>query len=447
MVVPLTSGPTTDAEMRHPRSDAGVAVAEQLTARDTMLLELEDADASAHMHVGAVLVFEGRPPSHEALVERVGKRLVRVPRHRRQLVDTLSGRQPRRWWSSADAFDVAAHVKPALTPEPVADAGLQGWAGDYFSQRLDRQRSLWELVLLAGPESDGWALAAKTHHCLAADGGCLDALRLIADGAEARGSPGPRAEPAPLEFVRAALSLAGGADGRPGAAAAVGDARSPLAGCSLDAPLSARGRLTVERCSAQGLEGAGGAVDDVVLAAVTGGLRALLLGRGETPPAAGLRAMVPACDAGRSVARVVDLPVQEPDPLRWLDRLRTQRERATLGRTGSGQTGPPELPAWLPAALQAPFCESVLGRRLFDLTVTLVPGPSLPSAAFGCLLREAMPVVPPAAGHALGIAVLPVGDEVTICVTADRDAMPDAGRVGQGLRDAFAELRGVMAAA
>ena len=37
----------------------------------------------------------------------------------------------------------------------------------------------------------------------------------------------------------------------------------------------------------------GGTVNDVVLALVTAGLRELLLKRGEVPPAAGLRAMVP----------------------------------------------------------------------------------------------------------------------------------------------------------
>jgi hypothetical protein len=44
-------------------------MAEHLTPLDATFLELEEADESAHMHVGAIMVFErppaGRPPSRE----------------------------------------------------------------------------------------------------------------------------------------------------------------------------------------------------------------------------------------------------------------------------------------------------------------------------------------------------------------------------------------------
>ena len=74
----------------------------------------------------------------------------------------------------------------------------------------------------------------------------------------------------------------------------------------------------------------GGTVNDVVLAAAAGGLRELLLARGEEPPTDGLRAMVPVnlrtagerlALGNRITSLFVRLPVGEPDP-----RLRYARQ-------------------------------------------------------------------------------------------------------------------------
>ena len=66
---------------------------------------------------------------------------------------------------------------------------------------------------------------------------------------------------------------------------------------SINAPIGAHRRFTVVDADLDAVKAIkralGGTVNDVVLAAVAGGLRALLDHRGDTPPAAGLRAMVP----------------------------------------------------------------------------------------------------------------------------------------------------------
>ena len=66
---------------------------------------------------------------------------------------------------------------------------------------------------------------------------------------------------------------------------------------SLNAPIGTHRRLaTIGTPLAELKElrlALGGTVNDVVLTAVSGGLRALLLARGEQPPEGGLRAMVP----------------------------------------------------------------------------------------------------------------------------------------------------------
>ena len=56
---------------------------DRLTGLDASFLHLERD--SAHMHVGGVLVFDGREPTHEQLIEQIESRLHLVPRYRQRL--------------------------------------------------------------------------------------------------------------------------------------------------------------------------------------------------------------------------------------------------------------------------------------------------------------------------------------------------------------------------
>ena len=76
-------------------------------------------------------------------------------------------------WVRDESFDVSRHVRAAGLPRPGGEQELLEWAGEYFSQRLDRSRPLWELVVLE--LADGrWALATKTHHCMVDGVGSVD---------------------------------------------------------------------------------------------------------------------------------------------------------------------------------------------------------------------------------------------------------------------------------
>jgi Wax ester synthase-like Acyl-CoA acyltransferase domain len=68
-----------------------------LTALDATFLELEQADPSAHMHIGAVLVFappaRGGPPALPEVRRRLALRLDALPRLRQRLSEaTVGGR-------------------------------------------------------------------------------------------------------------------------------------------------------------------------------------------------------------------------------------------------------------------------------------------------------------------------------------------------------------------
>ncbi len=64
---------------------------------------------------------------------------------------------------------------------PGGEAELCEWLGDFWSRRLDRDRPLWEVILLEGLEGGRWALATKTHHALVDGVGSIDAGSMMLD--------------------------------------------------------------------------------------------------------------------------------------------------------------------------------------------------------------------------------------------------------------------------
>ena len=453
-------------------------MSEPLSALDTTFLELEDADRSAHMHIGAILVFDGPAPSLPELQAQLEQRLAALPRYRQRLTSRTARGLRRPGWEDDLAFDIATQVTRAALPAPGGERELLEWAGDFYSHRLDRARPLWRSVLLEGLEEGCWALATKTHHCLVDGVGASDAATVMLDASASPGPwhapPAPREPPAhgvlhdltvlPRRVARSGLDLAAHPaavlDGARGLVELA--LRDELAGApstSLNVPLGEHRRLAVghielARVKAIG-HALGGTVNDVVLALVTAGLRQLLLERGDEPPA-GMRAMVPvnlrvdadALQLGNRVSSLfVTLPVAEPDPAERYRLVLVEAQRRKAGRQAAGGRALLELSALAPPALHAAIARPALATRLFNLTVTNVPGPPRRLYGLGRRLRTIIPLVPLAAEHALGVAVVSYAGDVCICVNADRDVVRDAAEVIAGVDAEVAALEALAAAA
>jgi diacylglycerol O-acyltransferase / wax synthase len=193
----------------------------------------------------------------------------------------------------------------------------------------------------------------------------------------------------------------------------------------------------------------GGTVNDVVLAAVSGALRAHLVRRGTDPDGLELKAMVPVsvrADAERGALgnRVstlwAPLPVGLADPL---ERYRAVRE-ALGDLKASGQAVGAEALTKL-AGFAAPTVLDQAARlqsrqRFFNLTVTNVPGPQFPLYILGRRLRAFYPKVPLALNTTLGIAILSYDGRLFFGLLADYDAMPDLDDLAGDLDGAIAEL-------
>ena len=451
---------------------------ERLSPLDTMFLDLEQADDGATMHFGAALVFDPLPgggtPGIERLREHLAQRLGLLPRYRMQLAHPHQGRLSWERWEPTPRFDIAAHVWHATLPAPGGDAELHEWMGDFLSHRLDRRRPLWETVLLDGLAGGRWALATKTHHCLVDGMGSVDVGTVLLDAEPAPPPRRRRRRAAATErngsdhgtlatMVARDVRAATGALRHPGdtlaRAAAVADLfvheeliAAPV--CSLNGPLSATRSYRAVPFALDDLAAIktalGGTINDVVLAISAGGLRRLLLARGETPPAAGLRAQIPVNirtsenehDLGNVLTSLfVELPVAEPDPLARYERIVARAEALKTSSQPRGGKALVDL-----AGLAPPIFGELLGRamfgsqRVFNLTITNVRGSSTPLYAFGAPLRQVLPYVPLFSGHSLGIAVISYADQLTFGLGADRTCTPDLDVLAEGIEASFAEL-------
>ena len=106
-----------------------------------------------------------------------------------------------------------------------------------------------------------------------------------------------------------------------------------------------------------------------------------------------------------------------------------------------------DLAGLAPPALHSVVAQALFATRLFNVTVTNVPGSPTTLYAFGSPLRRVIPLVPLAAEHSVAVAALSYDGTVFFCVHADRDAAPDAALVAAGIETELAALREVADAA
>jgi diacylglycerol O-acyltransferase len=480
-------------------------MSEQLNALDATFLELEELDQSAHMHIGVVMVFEPRPdgrgaPSVAELAKRLGRGIEELPRFRQRLSSPATGGLSWPDWDEDERFHFDNHVRAARLPQPGGEAELLEWAGEFFSERLDRARPLWEIAVVDGLSDGRWALASKTHHCMVDGVGSVDIGHFVVDTEPNPDTPSrPLSMPSPPDApgVPQPASLLGTMGGAAGGLArrviefpievtktaaglvgrTLGVARHPERGrealrrsraladvlvrdeleaaprSSLNVPIGAKRRLALMQASLDDLKevkrSLGGTVNDVVLAVATGGIRRLLVERGDPLPEQGLRAMVPVnvraageelAMGNRVTSLYVNLPVAVEDPLERYARQLEEAESLKSGTQALGTTTLLDITEHAPPVIHSFLARSLFATRLFNVTITNVPGPQIPLYGFGARMTEAWPLVPLAAEHAVGLAVASYDGKMFFMLNVDRDSVPDLDLLADGMERTLAEL-------
>jgi diacylglycerol O-acyltransferase len=351
---------------------------QRLSVQDAGFLYLEHAGLP--QHVAILAVVEGGPlhdqdgrPWLNAVREQLERRLHLAPRLRQLVLCPPLG-QGLPLWVDDPAFDLANHVRAVQVAAPGDERQLLALCDQLCLRLLDRAHPLWELWLITGLAQGQVGLVLKLHHALA-DG--LAAVQiagaLLLDPTSDATSPQPppwRPRPAPPGWALVADNLQGRAaalasalarlrhPGRlraqagvlAGAWRMVRDGPRPPRRSPLRRPLGGRRRLVLARARLAVVQQIAHAhqatVNDVLLVAVAGGLRTLLLARGIPVEGRTLRASVPvalrapaaAAALGNQVGlMVVPLLVGEPDPVRrlrqvtWASTQRKHRPEVLAG--------------------------------------------------------------------------------------------------------------------
>jgi len=455
---------------------------DRLNPLDALFVDAEDQDPRTSMAIASIAVFEGPPPSNQEFLAFLAGRLPSVPRYRKKL-RTVPFRLGRPVWVDDPHFDLGYHVRRTALPAPGGDQQLAALMARVMSQRLDRDHPLWEYWLAEGLAGGRWALISKVHHCMVDGISGTDLYRVIFDFSPEPSPPvtddqAVGAEPSPLQLaaqaaldsvvlpVREALTLGSAVAGDPGSAVqqAAGTARAiaklapafwPATGSSLSGPIGKQRRYTWARASLDDIkmikQELGGTVNDVVLAAISGGFRALLLARGEEPGPHMVRSLVPVSVRAPGEENVyenqvsavlADLPVHVAGPVRRLAAVRAELEELKTAReamvgealVGLGRYTPFPLASWW---VRLAF--SLPQREIITVT-TNVPGPRQQLYGMGRKLLEIIPYVPIATTLRTGISIFTYCGNVTFGITGDFAANPDLDVLAHGIEDGVTEL-------
>jgi diacylglycerol O-acyltransferase len=457
---------------------------DRLSSFDTSFLANEKDNA--HMAIGAILVFDGPPPTEDEFLALVRSRLHLLPRLRQRLLSPPLGLGTP-FWVDDETFDVHRHVSATILPAPGTDAELRALAGRLLAPPLDRRKPLWELTLVSGFAEERFAVVYKTHHAMADGISAVDIGMLLFNVEQTTEPPDPE-EPWHPHRTPSHAGL--------GVRAATGVVAT-LRRCLRWLTGAARDPADASRRTSDGLVGLwevtwnllrpaprvpinpggvgpqrefaweqfdlaefkriknalGGTVNDVSLAVATGALRAWFAEQEVATDGIELKALVPVSirtidehgELGNKLTAMRGpLPVGLADPAERLAVISTAMDDLKASKQPLGAEAIWGLNDWFrdfaPPILLGPTAAINFSTRLFNLLVTNFPGPQIPFYALGRELVAIHPVGFLARRHGLAIAILSYNGRVSFGLLADPDSVPGVERLAAHLEVAVAEL-------
>jgi diacylglycerol O-acyltransferase / wax synthase len=392
-------------------------------------------------------------------------------------------------WEDDPNFDLDLHLHRVALPAPGDRAALQAFVADLMASPLDRSTPLWQFHFVDG-YGEGAALVGRIHHCIA-DGIALGRvlLSLTDESPDAGIVPAGKSASAerrsPLQELfrpaAKAVSLArGAAEALAHEAIAVGkdpshlrdlaaDAREDAAAVAklltmpTDPPTVLKGELGVAQRVAWSSpiplddvkaigHATGTTVNDVLLAAVAGGLRSYLESRGTQ--VGELTAVVPfnlrpldeplPSELGNRFGLVyLPLPVGIEDHRARLDQVHRRMERIKHSPEGAVSYGVLDAIGRTPTQIE---------KRLVDLfatkgsaVMTNVPGPRQPVYLAGTPVRGVLVWAPCSGGLSMSVAIFSYAGEVTLGVMTDAGLVPDPERIVAAFEPQLGSLAGAVA--
>lgn len=423
------------------------------------------------MNVAAIALLERVPLvdasgelAVEALRTRMSGRLHRAPRLQQKLHAPGFGFGPPVWVDD-ETFDIGRHVRARSVPAPGDERALLAVCAELNERPFDRSLPLWGIWFLTGMRDGTVGMLIRFHHVLADGMAALVLLGSLFDAEPEAAEPEVApwiSHPTPgrgdlladnLARYGSSLRVGVGRIRHPGPtcrrlavfvrqiARVVREGRAP--GVSFNQPVGRHQQLVLVRADLERARTVAHAhhatVNDVVLAAIAGGARALLDARGELRPDLVLKVSVaasvrnPATDAAAANLVgiiVIPIPVGEADPLRRLERMaRTTAERKRL---------PPYQPA---ARFMQRWMVRVMNRqRVVNLLASNLPGPPRPMYFAGAKVLEVFPAGVVQGNLTMAVGVLSYAGQLNFDIVGDTDAVPDLAVFARGIADDLAGL-------
>ncbi|MFZ1864034.1 MAG: wax ester/triacylglycerol synthase family O-acyltransferase, partial [Polyangiales bacterium] len=385
-------------------------------------------------------------------------------------------------WEVDPNFDLDAHIHRVALPAPGDMGELQRLISDLASTPLDFSKPLWNIHLVENVEG-GAAMVLRLHHCIG-DGTAMNAVlfRLMD---MARDAPIGKVVEPPAEalrrrdFVSTAFRpvrsignairylaregseslrnparIAQGAGTAAEAASIVGrvllmtpDPKTPFKG-----PLGVQKRVAwsnnVPLADVKTVTKALGAkVNDVMLAAVAGGLRDYLIDRNAEVSDLEVRAVIPVdlrepqrgIELGNAFGLVfLALPLRIADPV---ERLRETKKRMdAIKQSIEAVTFYSLLSVFgvTPRQVEEQAL-NIFGSRA-TAVVTNVRGPGQALYIAGSKIENIMGWVPQAGHLGLGVSIFSYDGKVSVGVITDAGLVPDPERITARFRERFDEL-------
>jgi diacylglycerol O-acyltransferase / wax synthase len=445
----------------------------RLSALDDSFLAVENP--SAHMHVGWAAKFRpperGSSPGFGELRDHIASRLCRAPRYRQRIARVPLGLNAPIWVDDEE-FDIDRHVI-ASTASRFPDL-----VDSCMSTQLRRDRPLWQMCIADRLEDGRIGVVGKAHHCMVDGIAAVELASLLldptpeppredSDSWRPRRSPGPtrRLVGGVVDRILEEGSLARFPARLARSPGRLGELIGPLRRAQQALSHSMRPSEPKEPLN-QPITGArhlawfarpladlkrigrpfGASVNDVLLAVSAGGLREFLSSRDRDPVP--LKTMVPVnvregstSELGNRISFVfVDLPCDEPDPVRRLQNVRFDMSERKEGGLPEGGDAVMAALKYLPRTAQHRVSRMIASPKTFNLTVSNIPGPREPMFMRGCELEVAYPVVPIADEHAVSIGMTTVRDQACFGLYAASDPLPDSDALADAVDGSIDEL-------
>jgi diacylglycerol O-acyltransferase len=455
------------------------AVREPLSAVDHAWLRMDEP--SNLMIINGVLVMD-EPASFDRIRGILRRRLLPIPRFRQRIVQHAG----KPCWEEDPEFDLDRHVLRMELPAPGDEGVLRDLISRLMSEPFDSARPLWSFHLLEGYKGRGSILMGRLHHCIGDGMALLLVLLSLTDitAGEAAGVERPDELDSPFTDLfrrpsqghEAARQLAErimpdgirlmqqSADAfRSMGALTTGVASAGAFGRLVlrlpDPPTLFKGPLGIpkrvawsEAIAVDDVKEVGralqGTVNDVLLSAMTGGLRRYLDRKGKQAHGLNFRAAMPVnlrslddmADLGNQFGLVfLSLPVGIDDPVERLAEL--HRRSVALKRSAEPVVvyGILKLLGVVPLAVQRMVVRIFAAKT--TAVMTNVPGPRQELYLAGKAIREIFFWVPQSGRVGLGISIFSYAGRVRLGLASDTGLVPDPELIVQGFHEEFEELR------